>query len=296
MRQPAWVCALEVIAADTTVVLAEDVPIKDIPSTPYIIKSTETEIIPVIPMKSFLTKKMLIFWGIDCPEAFEKLGRIDDFSKFQKEYQTFEKKFPKTYFKKENSFTISGIFELPDKYQRKDLDKSAFLELQIAEKLEKDKVSFKEKGNLWLYQEKPKQNDSLNQGIDIKTAIIHWLPEKECKFKWLCKDKFQKNWFYIRGQLSLEGIDVNTLPRKTTIALEIPITPYEKAGSLSGKETLEFKKLKQIWFYHSPAKWKNWQDGQWKKWDNFQEQGGFKNSYFLRKLRETAAAIGFYFF
>jgi len=139
--------------------------------------------------------------------------------------------------------------------------------LQIADKQGKDKISFKELKNIWLYQEKPKQNDSLNQGMDIKTAMIHWLPEKECKFKWLCKEKFQKNWFYIRGELSLEGIDVGTLPREATITLEIPITPYEQSGSLSGKETIEFQKFNNIWFYHSPIKWKDWQDGWWKKYE-----------------------------
>ena len=41
--------SLEVIANGQTIVLAEDVPISDIPRTPYIIRSTETEIIPIIP-------------------------------------------------------------------------------------------------------------------------------------------------------------------------------------------------------------------------------------------------------
>jgi hypothetical protein len=41
--------SLEVTANGETVVLAEDVPISDIPRTPYILRSTETEIIPIIP-------------------------------------------------------------------------------------------------------------------------------------------------------------------------------------------------------------------------------------------------------
>ena len=40
---------LEVLGAGVTVVLAEDVPISDIPRSPYILRSTGTEIIPIIP-------------------------------------------------------------------------------------------------------------------------------------------------------------------------------------------------------------------------------------------------------
>ncbi len=40
---------LEVTVNGQTIVLAENVPISDIPRTPYIIRSTETEIIPIIP-------------------------------------------------------------------------------------------------------------------------------------------------------------------------------------------------------------------------------------------------------
>jgi len=41
--------SLEVTANGQTIVLAEDVPISDIPRAPYIIRSTDTEIIPIIP-------------------------------------------------------------------------------------------------------------------------------------------------------------------------------------------------------------------------------------------------------
>jgi len=40
--------SLELIANGDTIILAEDVAIKDIPAQPYIIRSTETEIIPII--------------------------------------------------------------------------------------------------------------------------------------------------------------------------------------------------------------------------------------------------------
>ncbi|MCK5466538.1 C40 family peptidase [Candidatus Parcubacteria bacterium] len=40
---------LEVTASGQTIVLAENVPVNDIPRTPYIIRSTETGIIPIIP-------------------------------------------------------------------------------------------------------------------------------------------------------------------------------------------------------------------------------------------------------
>jgi hypothetical protein len=134
-----------------TTILAEDVPISEIPKQPYLVKLTGTEVIPATPMKSFTTKEMKIHWALDYSRGHQK---------------------------DKTTFTISGSFELPENYQRKDLDKSSFLHLQIAEKLGKDKINFKEKRNIWLYQNK--FNDSLNQGIDIKTAIIHW---KEKKFK-----------------------------------------------------------------------------------------------------------------
>ena len=40
---------LEVVVNGQTIVLAENVPISDIPRTPYIIRSTETGIVPIIP-------------------------------------------------------------------------------------------------------------------------------------------------------------------------------------------------------------------------------------------------------
>ncbi|MCK4730061.1 MAG: PKD domain-containing protein [Candidatus Aenigmarchaeota archaeon] len=148
--------------------------------------------------------------------------------------------------KDNTKFTILGSFELPEDYQKKDINKSAFLYFKIADKEGKDKVTFKEFRNFWFYHEpwkwKIKVDDSLNTGIDIKRAFIYWLPYEKSK------EKFKKNWFYIEGELSLEGIDINTLPREATISLEIPVKPYQKAGSLSGKEIIEFKKFNNIWF------------------------------------------------
>jgi len=40
---------LEIRADGTTVILAEDIPIGDIPRTPYIVRSTDEEVIPIIP-------------------------------------------------------------------------------------------------------------------------------------------------------------------------------------------------------------------------------------------------------
>jgi len=137
-------------------------------------------------------------------------------------------------------FTILGSFELPEDYKRKDLDKSAFLYIKISEKEGRDKVKFKELRNFWFYHEpwkwKGKINNSLNAGINIKRAFIYWSFDK--KFM----KKFKKNLFYIEGELFLKGIDTN-LSREAIVSLEIPIKPYQKAGSLGGKEKIEFKKF-----------------------------------------------------
>jgi parallel beta-helix repeat protein len=221
------------------------------------------------PMKSFLIKKMIILWGMDCPRVFGKLEDINNFQELERELKFFERKIPKICFKNKNNFTILGSFELPDKYQRESLDKSTLLHLKIADKLGKDKVTFKELRNLWFYQEKGDQNDSLGEGIDIKTAVIHWFPEEYCsKINRDCSKKLKhKNWFYIRGELNLEDIDVNTSPPEATILFEIPLKPFKEAGSLGGKKLIKFRKLPHTWFYHSQIKWRYWQENWWKQYD-----------------------------
>jgi hypothetical protein len=168
------------------------------------------------------------------------------------------------------AFTIHGRLELPDDYKSTDLDKSALLYIQIADKEGKDQVVFKEKRKLWRYHEpsrwKNKVDDSLNQEIDIKSMIIHWQSEKESKYWWFntkCKD----SWFYVRGEVSLEGVNIKTLPREATVTIEIPVLPAEESGSLAGEETIKFKRFWHIWFYHNWIKWGGWKDGWWKKWD-----------------------------
>jgi PKD repeat protein len=168
------------------------------------------------------------------------------------------------------TFMIHGRLELPDEYKSADLDKSAFLNILIADKEGKDKVIFKEKKKLWRYHEpsrwKNRVDDSLDQGIDIKSMIIHWQSEKESKYWWF-NTKCKHSWFYVRGELSLEGINIKTLPKEATVTLEIPVAPSGEAGSLVAEETIKFKKFWHIWFYHTWNKWGGWKDGWWKKWD-----------------------------
>ncbi|MBU4347687.1 C40 family peptidase, partial [Patescibacteria group bacterium] len=181
----------------------------------------DSVIFKIVPeaMKSFSIKSMKIHWAFD--HQGKHLGN-------------------------KTIFTVSGSFELPDKYQEENLDKSALLYIQIADQLAKDKVNFKKVKNLWLYQEASgKKNNNLNQGVDVKTMAIHWIVDKNSNSK-----QKDQNWFYVRGELSLPGLDINTLPKEATITLEIPVSPYEQAGSLTGKETIRFKKFEHVWSYY----------------------------------------------
>ncbi|MDP3042796.1 MAG: PKD domain-containing protein [bacterium] len=198
----------------------------------------DSVIFKIVPeaMKSFSIKSMKIHWAFDHPG--KHLGN-------------------------KTSFTISGSFELPDKYQEENLDKSALLYIKIADQLVKDKVNFKKVKNLWLYQEASgKKNNDLSQGADIKTMAIHWIIDKNSNSK-----RKDQNWFYIRGELSLPELDINALPQEAIITLEIPVAPYGQSGSLDGKEAIEFEKLNHIWSYRLSAKWDHWKDGWWKKID-----------------------------
>lgn len=185
--------------------------------------SVSFEIAPE-PMKSFLIKEMKIRWAFDHPG--KHLGD-------------------------KTRFTVFGSFDLPEEYQKEALEKSALFYIKIKDKEGKDKTVFKTNKNLWLCQD----DSNSDEGIDIKTMVIHWLSKKEHK----------KNWFFIKGELSLEGIDIDTLPQEAVVTLEMPVAPDGEAGSLAGRETIEFEKFKHIWFYHFLAKWKDWQDGWWKR-------------------------------
>lgn len=223
---------------------------------PLDVNNNRTEILE--QMKSFDVKKMTIFWGFDCPELEKELEEIEN---LKKGMLKLKKKLPKHCFKKKNTFTLWGNFELPGNYQKDDLDKVVVLDLKFGDKQAKDKVNLKEQNKLWLYQEKFHQDDSLRQGIDIKTAIIRWSLERKLCKKWnrLCQKKDQnENWFYIRGELSLDGVDIDTQPRQTEVSIKIPLISNEIEGYIFGKDIIEFKKLKHLWFYFEPPFKKSW--------------------------------------
>lgn len=223
---------------------------------PLDVNNNRTEILE--QMKSFDVKKMTIFWGFDCPELEKELEEIEN---LKKGMLKLKKKLPKHCFKKKNTFTLWGNFELPGNYQKDDLDKVIMLDLKFGDKQAKDKVNLKEQNKLWLYQEKFHQDDSLGQGIDIKTAIIHWSLERELCKKWnrLCQKKDQnENWFYIRGELFLDSVDIDTQSRQAEVSIEIPLISNKTEGYIFGKDIVEFKKLKHFWFYFDPPFKKFW--------------------------------------
>jgi len=123
-------------------------------------------------------------------------------------------------------FIISGRFELPQGYQRAELDRSGILYIQTAGMKAKDKVAFIDLDQAWTYMASAFDN-SLGQGMDIEKFDISW--------------SLPANSFYIKGKLSLAGA--------CTIILEIPVAPYGKAGSIAGKETIAFKIVGNIWYY-----------------------------------------------
>lgn len=149
------------------------------------------------------------------------------------------KSYSRRYRKDRDKFSTYGSFELADGFRPQDLNNSARLQLKITDKLGRDRVNFRKSGNFWLYRnpEQKEANDGLDQGIDIKSMLIYWIPGSARK------------WFYVRGELSLEGVNVNTQPPKATIALKIPLKPVGRAGSLAGKETIEFRKYSRSWLY-----------------------------------------------
>jgi hypothetical protein len=188
-------------------------------------------------MESFNINQMNIFWGLDCQDLQDKLSNINILLNLQENQLTF----PNNCLKDKNHFVVSGNFELPTGYQRQNFDKSSFLQIKISGIDIIDKVTFKGSGNVWSY--KKTKNDSLNQGMDIKTAIINWSNKQVG--------------FFFQGELNNQWANIDTLSPYVTTTLEIPLSPYQSAGSLSGTEVVKNKKLNHSWFYRFLYLWTN---------------------------------------
>jgi hypothetical protein len=186
-----------------------------------------------LPLKGFMIKDMKIHWL--CKDRFWMMGRL----------------------------------ELPEGYQREALAKRGRVGIEIGGKSAVDEVELKENGLIWLYNDpaqwglhkKNRVDDSLGQGMDIKKIVILWSPEGGHGPSG--DKKHPHAWFYVRGELSTQGIGAETRPAEATIILEIPIAPAGQRGSLMGKEKISFKAFKAFWSYHSPLHWLDWKDKWW---------------------------------
>jgi len=173
------------------------------------------QVVPSVPMKSFVIDSAEIVWVL-C-------------------YR----------FPCENTFAISGNFELPEGYEREDLDKVAVVSIQIAGKEVKDQVALMGLNGVWRYIESPFaiRDDSLGEGIDIKKLDINWCVPKNS----FCT----KNTFYIEGELLWDEIGLDTEPREATITLQIPPAPNTALAIVIGEETIGFEKNANTWHYGS---------------------------------------------
>jgi hypothetical protein len=97
--------------------------------------------------------------------------------------------------------------------------------------------------------------------MDIKKMVILWSPQGGHGLSG--GKKHPHAWFYVRGELTTQGIGAETKPAEATVTFEIPIAPAGRRGSLIGQEKIRFNVFKAFWSYHSPLHLLDWKDKWW---------------------------------